>query len=132
HARRAHGSHRGRIRLRVPHHLPHAFDDQRPVAFGVEDLRARNARELRVRPLPLRDADLPAVDREEDGAAAAGAGVEREQEVVAHTFTAARLTTLTSRSPASNRSISAATIVTPRSSVSWVAPPMCGVMTTFR
>ena len=76
-------------------------------------------------------ADLVAMRVEHDGPAGAGAGVDREQELVAHVPTASRLMTLTSGAPAARRSISAATISAPCNSVSCVAPPMCGVSTTL-
>src|SRR2546427_5695515 len=111
--------------------LADACADERPVALRVEDLRARNAQLLGVRVLALADCDLVSLQVEEHGTAGAGSCVDREQQLVAQASTAWRLITLRSGSPAANRLISSATIVAPRSSVSCVAPPMCGVRTTF-
>src|SRR5437899_12287033 len=99
-------------------HLPHAFGDEGPVRLRVEHLRAGHARNLGVRPLALGHRHLPAVDPEQDGAAAAGASVEREEQLSAHALTTARLTTARRDSPAANRLTSSATMVTPRSRVS--------------
>ena len=100
-----------------------ALADQLPVVLRHKDLRARHSGQLRMRVLPLADRHLRPVRCEQHGARTAGAGVDREQQLVAHAATADRLTTLTSGSPAAKRRISSAIISAPCSSVSCVAPP---------
>ena len=82
-------------------------------------------------PFALRHAHLAAIDLEQHRPAAACAGIECQEQLAAHASTAALLMTARRGSPAANRAISSATMVTPRRSVSCVAPPMWGVITTF-
>src|SRR2546427_277197 len=80
-------------------------------------------------PFPLGNRDLPATSVKHDGPAAAGARIERQQQRLGHTCTAARFTTECNGWPAAKLAISAAIIVTPRSNVSCLTPARPSVCT---
>ncbi len=113
--------------------LADALADQLPVARRVEHLGAGGAGQRGMRPLPLADRELVSLGIEQHGPAAAGARVDGQQIARRSSASAPAVDHVAqARLPAAKRS----DLVhqhrrAPWASVSWVAPPMWGVMTTF-
>src|SRR5580704_5263573 len=135
HAGRRDRAHVGAGSAGVAEHVADARGDRLPVGVHIEVLAACRVGRLVMGPLARAGCDLLALLGEQQRPAASGARVDGQQVARAHGRPPPRsntsgFTTAAGRLPASISAIAAATWLAPRASVSLVAPPMCGVIST--